>query len=117
MMKWVLIVGCIVDKLIEMAGRAGSSLSSHSTDRVKAVRLSRYFQTSSSVVGGDPWTDSGWCWHPLYEKLRCGEPKAGASKNATGWWVREFENCSVCLDQRSDDYRITQGGELLAWNH
>jgi len=21
-----------------------------------------YFQTSSSVVGGDPWTDSGWCW-------------------------------------------------------
>ena len=33
-----------------------------------------YLQTSSSVVGGDPWTDSGWCWHPLFD-LKCGAPK------------------------------------------
>lgn len=23
--------------------------------------------------------DGGWCWHPLYKKLQCGEPKQGAS--------------------------------------
>ena len=39
-----------------------------------------YFQTSSSVVGGDPWTDSGWCWHPLYN-IQCGKPKALAVKD------------------------------------
>ena len=76
-----------------------------------------YFQTSSSVVGADPWTDSGWCWHPLYDKLQCGKPKATATKNTTGWWVRQFEHCDVCLNQHSNDYTIVQDGELVAWNH
>jgi hypothetical protein len=41
-----------------------------------------YFQTSSSVVGADPWTDAGWCWHPLYG-LQCGEPKGAAPPSAS----------------------------------
>ena len=40
-----------------------------------------YFQTSSSVVGADPWTDAGWCWHPLYD-LKCGAPRAGVIRES-----------------------------------
>lgn len=74
-----------------------------------------YFQTSSSVVGGDPWTDSGWCWHPLYD-IQCGKPKALAVKDATGVWRRSFEHCEVTLDQRSNRYSITHSGRLVSAN-
>eukprot|EP00035_Acanthoeca_spectabilis_P003913 m.96700 g.96700 ORF g.96700 m.96700 type:complete len:480 (-) comp12372_c0_seq1:2497-3936(-) len=70
-----------------------------------------YFQTSSSVVGADPWTDAGWCWHPLYE-LKCGLPQGLATKTASGVWRREFANCSVTLDQRSNSYSIHENGHL-----
>jgi len=72
-----------------------------------------YFQTSSSVVGADPWTDDGWCWHPLYN-LKCGHPKANAVQSAPGVWKREFANCTVTLDQGSAHYTISQNGELVA---
>ena len=60
---------------------------------------------------------SGWCWHPLYEKLKCGKPKAMAAQNSTGWWVRSFDHCEVSLNQKSNAYTIMQQGELVAWNH
>lgn len=64
-----------------------------------------YFQTSSSIVGGDPWTDSGWCWHPLYD-LECGSPKGTAAKDGSGVWHRSFANCTVSLNQRTNEYAI-----------
>ena len=64
-----------------------------------------YFQTSSSVVGADPWTDDGWCWHPLYE-IKCGLPKAIATQSTPGVWSREFANCSVTLNQGSAKYLL-----------
>eukprot|EP00038_Savillea_parva_P005088 m.147135 g.147135 ORF g.147135 m.147135 type:complete len:470 (-) comp11658_c1_seq3:2457-3866(-) len=72
-----------------------------------------YFQTSSSVVGADPWTDAGWCWHPLYD-LTCGRPKGLAAKDSDGVWHREFANCSVTLDQRTNKYSIHAGGQLVS---
>ena len=83
--------------------------------RVYSHERYSYFQTSSSVVGGDPWTDSGWCWHPLYTSLKCGKPKGMATnENQTSVWSRSFARCEVKLDQKSNKYSIQQNGILMS---
>jgi len=46
--------------------------------------------------------------------LACGKPKEIATLNSTGFWTREFPNCTVALNQHSNHYEITQAGVVVA---
>ena len=85
----------------------------HSLAPCRCLLQYTYFQTSSSVVGADPWTDAGWCWHPLYN-MKCGLPTANASQSAPGVWSREFANCQVSLNQQKATYVIRYHGEVVS---
>jgi hypothetical protein len=80
-----------------------------------------YFQTSASCaahgvgpINQDPWTDAGFCWHPLYD-LRCGHPRGVATSDGAGMWKRIFDNCTVTLDQQHATFSIADAsGAVLA---
>ena len=46
--------------------------------------------------------------------LACGKPKEIATLNSTGFWTREFPNCTVALNQHSNHYEISQAGVVVA---